>query len=41
MAHIKKHYYGSHETINPSKVVPIGPELDYNQPHNREKLEYT
>jgi len=28
MAHIKQHYYGSHETINPSRVVPAGP-ADY------------
>jgi len=27
--HIKNHYYGSHETINPTRVVPKGPELDY------------
>jgi len=25
MAHIKQHYYGSHESINPSRVVPAGP----------------
>ncbi len=28
MPHIKQHYYGSHETINPSRVVPAGP-ADY------------
>jgi putative glutathione S-transferase len=28
MSHIKQHYYGSHETINPSRVVPAGP-ADY------------
>jgi putative glutathione S-transferase len=33
--HIKKHYYGSHTTINPTGIVPKGPELDYNRPHNR------
>lgn len=27
--HIKNHYYGSHESINPSRVVPAGPTLDY------------
>lgn len=26
--HIKTHYYASHKTINPTGVVPIGPELD-------------
>lgn len=27
--HIKRHYYGSHKTINPTGVVPLGPELDW------------
>ncbi|MGT2812116.1 glutathione S-transferase family protein [Streptococcus minor] len=27
--HIKKHYYGSHKTINPTGVVPVGPNLDW------------
>lgn len=35
---IKKHYYGSHETINPHLIVPIGPDIDYAAPHGREKL---
>ena len=35
MRHIKEHYYGSHETINPSRVVPAGPEIDYTVAHNR------
>jgi len=30
MDHIKQHYYGSHKTINPTGVVPVGPELDFN-----------
>lgn len=33
--HIKEHYYASHDTINPSAVVPLGPDLDYNSPHGR------
>lgn len=33
--HITRHYYYSHETINPHRVVPIGPKLDFNAPHNR------
>ena len=28
-AHIKKHYYFSHKTINPTQVIPVGPALDY------------
>ena len=35
MVHIKRHYYYSHDMINPSRVVPEGPRLDLDQPHNR------
>lgn len=35
---IKLHYYGSHRGINPSGVVPLGPALDFHQPHDRERL---
>ncbi len=35
---IKAHYYGSHESINPTRIVPVGPELDFDAPHNRERL---
>ena len=33
--HIKRHYYGSHESINPSGIVPKGPEIDFTEPHGR------
>ena len=36
--HIKRHYYMTHEEINPTRIVPIGPELDFNRPHGRERL---
>ncbi len=36
--HIKHHYYGSHNTINPTGVVPKGPTIDFSQPHGRELL---
>src|ERR1041385_1011846 len=36
--HIKRHYYMTHDTINPSRIVPIGPVLDLARPHGREKL---
>jgi len=36
--HIKAHYYGSHETINPTRIVPVGPELDYGAPHDRARF---
>jgi glutathionyl-hydroquinone reductase len=34
--HIKRHYYVTHERINPTRIVPIGPELDLNAPHGRD-----
>jgi putative glutathione S-transferase len=34
--HIKRHYYVSQRTINPSQVVPLGPSLDFLEPHGRE-----
>ncbi|CAI2291164.1 TPA: glutathione S-transferase family protein [Vibrio parahaemolyticus] len=34
--HIKRHYYFSHTGINPTQVVPKGPELDFSSPHQRE-----
>jgi len=36
MDHIKDHYYRSHGTLNPSGVVPSGPEIDFTEPHGRE-----
>jgi len=36
--HIKKHYYQSHESINPTRIVPLGPDLDFLSPHGRERL---
>jgi glutathionyl-hydroquinone reductase len=38
MDHIKKHYYGSHESINPTRIVPKGPILDFTEAHGREIL---
>ena len=35
MEHIKSHYYGSHLTINPTGIVPLGPEIDFTVPHGR------
>ena len=35
MEHIKQHYYFSHYTINPSRIVPEGPELNFSAPHQR------
>jgi putative glutathione S-transferase len=36
MAHIKGHYYESHKRVNPSGIVPIGPEIDFGAPHTRD-----
>ncbi len=35
LTHIKRHYYESHPTINPTGIVPVGPVLDYEAPHGR------
>jgi len=36
--HIKRHYYESHESINPTQIVPAGPLVDFEKPHGRERL---
>jgi putative glutathione S-transferase len=36
--HIKKNYYGNMVKINPTRVVPIGPALDYSRPHDRDRF---
>ena len=38
MQHIKDHYYASHETVNPTRIIPLGPHIDYALPHDRERL---
>lgn len=38
MHHIKWHYYHSHTSINPTGIVPIGPALDLDAPHDRSKF---
>jgi putative glutathione S-transferase len=38
MAHIRHHYFGSHRMINPTGIIPIGPEFDLLAPHGREQL---
>jgi putative glutathione S-transferase len=37
MHHIKHHYYGSHESINPLRIVPMGPIIDFEAPHGRDR----
>lgn len=36
--HIKQHYYYSHANINPARIVPLGPAMDLDTPHGRERL---
>ena len=36
--HIKAHYYTSHANINPTRIIPVGPLLDFNEPHDRAHL---
>jgi putative glutathione S-transferase len=36
--HIARHYHYSHGGINPTRIVPIGPDLDLLAPHGRERL---
>ncbi len=37
--HIKRHYYYTHDEINPTRIVPIGPQLELSAPHGRESLQ--
>ncbi|PLZ99699.1 glutathione-dependent reductase [Fischerella thermalis CCMEE 5198] len=36
--HIKRHYYRSHPKVNPTRIVPKGPMIDYDTPHDRDRL---
>jgi putative glutathione S-transferase len=36
--HIKRHYYMSHAAINPTGIVPVGPVIDFEAPHGRDRL---
>jgi putative glutathione S-transferase len=36
--HIRRHYHYSHESINPHRIVPAGPVIDWDEPHRRERL---
>lgn len=38
--HIKTHYYASHRSINPTGIIPLGPELDFHLPHDRDRREW-
>ena len=36
--HIKRHYYVTHDDINPTRIVPLGPDQDLNTHHGREHM---
>ena len=36
--HIKRHYYFTHDDINPTRIIPLGPALDLTRSHGRERL---
>jgi putative glutathione S-transferase len=36
--HIKRHYYATHDEINPTRIVPIGPLQNLDAPHHRDRL---
>jgi putative glutathione S-transferase len=38
LEHIKQHYFRSHASINPTRIVPVGPFIDFSAPHDRARL---
>jgi putative glutathione S-transferase len=38
LQHIKQHYYWSHTSLNPSRIVPLGPQIDLHAPHDRARF---
>lgn len=36
--HIKRHYYQTHPHINPTRIVPKGPAVDWSAPHDRDRF---
>jgi glutathionyl-hydroquinone reductase len=38
MDHIKRHYYMTHRSLNPTRIVPAGPLIDLDAPHERAAL---
>ncbi len=38
LAHIVQHYYRSHGDVNPSRLVPVGPDVDFGAAHDRDRL---
>lgn len=38
LEHIKNHYYGSQPQVNPTGIVPLGPQIDFGAPHDRTRF---
>ncbi|MFW5955985.1 MAG: glutathione S-transferase family protein [Halorhabdus sp.] len=38
MEHIKEHYYTTHPDVSPKRIVPVGPDPDFEAPHDRDRL---
>ena len=38
MDHIKEHYYTTHPDVSPKRIVPAGPDPEFEAPHDREEL---
>ena len=38
LVQIKRHYYMSRATINPTRIIPKGPAIDFSTPHGRDRL---
>lgn len=34
--HFVRHYHYSHDTVNPHRIVPMNPDLDWSEPHGRD-----
>jgi putative glutathione S-transferase len=37
MEQIKRHYYTTHDELNPKKIIPVGPGYDWSEPHGRDR----
>ena len=38
MEHIRRHYYYSHESVNPTRIVPVAPAIDWMATHGRDQM---
>jgi putative glutathione S-transferase len=41
MDHIREHYYTSHESVHPRRFIPLGPHLNFVEPHGRDEKQYS